>query len=365
MKQPNLPNRRIAAFVVAICLGGCGGQMLNTNAGLRSAGPASVLSTSVAARPHLALRRDDGGSWVSPKARYASRLLFVSDFASGDVNMYSLPDLGLMGTITGFAEPQGMCSDRHGNVWVADTGRNSVLEYSHAGALLNRISEFYGYPVSCAINPKNGDLAVLNIFDVKDRDSIAPNVSGEWAYVLVYKCPSCTAKVEVVPGMTELYFGSYDNQGNLFVDGLDETQSFQIGAIPRGHTTGHELIFQGGKIYLPGMVEWHKRGGYLVVGDQKCDGVNASCLYSVSVSRAFATVRGETNISNSSGGPVCDLVQGVLDPPRQNVLLGGDYEYCGSESSSVNLWRYPAGGLPIGTTNVGVEAPTGTAVSVR
>lgn len=133
MKQPNLPNRGIAAFVVAVYLGGCGGQMLNTNAGLRPAGPASVLSTSVAARPHLALRRDDGSSWVSPKARYASRLLFVSDFASGDVNMYSLPDLGLMGTITGFAEPQGMCSDRHGNVWVADTGRNSVFEYSHAG----------------------------------------------------------------------------------------------------------------------------------------------------------------------------------------------------------------------------------------
>ncbi len=49
--------------------------------------------------------------------------------------IFSAAETELEGTITGFDQPEGMCADRAGNVWVADGNR--LYEYSHSGVLLD------------------------------------------------------------------------------------------------------------------------------------------------------------------------------------------------------------------------------------
>ena len=42
--------------------------------------------------------------------------VFESDLGVDDVYIFALPDMTLKGTLTGFREPLGDCSDNHGNV---------------------------------------------------------------------------------------------------------------------------------------------------------------------------------------------------------------------------------------------------------
>jgi hypothetical protein len=111
------------------------------------------------------VHRDTGKSHVSPEAKALPRLLFIADDGTDDVLIFSMPAMALMGTLTGFSEPQGMCSDKSGNIWITNTGTLQIYQYSRTGTLLNTLSDPSGDPVGCAVNKKNGDLAVTNIFN--------------------------------------------------------------------------------------------------------------------------------------------------------------------------------------------------------
>ena len=115
---------------------------------------------------------DRNKSWVSPDAQRAPRLLFVSDVSTNDVYIFTMPDMNLKGTLTGFNQPQGECSDTHGNVYIANTRASTVLEYSRTGTLLNTYADTYGYPVGCAVNPLNGNLAVTNIIGLRGHGQV-------------------------------------------------------------------------------------------------------------------------------------------------------------------------------------------------
>ena len=77
----------------------------------------------------LAPQPDRGASWLSAKAANSGPLLYVSDFYNFDVYIYSVPSLKRVGKLTGFFEPEGECSDAHGNVWVAVTGGELIEEF--------------------------------------------------------------------------------------------------------------------------------------------------------------------------------------------------------------------------------------------
>jgi hypothetical protein len=84
--------------------------------------------------PPLGVRPDRHRSWVSPDAANAAQLLFESDLGTDDVYIFALPDMTLKGTLTGFKEPLGECSDNHCNVWIANSLKNEMIEYSRSGA---------------------------------------------------------------------------------------------------------------------------------------------------------------------------------------------------------------------------------------
>ncbi len=276
------------------------------------------------------VRPDHQKSWVSPEVQRAPRLLFVSDITADDVYIFTMPDMNLKGTLTGFNQPQGECSDTHGNVYVADTQATQVEEYSHTGSLLNTYADAYGYPVACAVNPLNGDLAVANF----------TGLSGH-GQVLIFTSPSSSPTILTNPKQYFYSFLGYDSSGDLRVDGRNDLKQFMFSRC--GASKCRTIKLSGGTIYFPGAVQWDQTEDSWVLFDQRCGNTIAACSYQVSGSGVLGQA---TNYQNYNGGPVCDMIQGVVAAYGKRYTVGGDYEYCGYTSTTENRWQYPAGGAP-------------------
>lgn len=325
----------VAVLFSAVLLSSCSG------AGAISSSSSALRPTSLAVVPPKAMHSDRRKNWELPDAK-GGPLAFVSDSGAGKMDIFSLPDFKRKGALTELTG--GECSDGV-NVWVVN-GIEAALELSPRGKVVATIKDAYGN--SCAVDPKTGDLAVLS-------------VSGG---IYLYSCTKCKPKVLTIPYFDFYYFGGYDSAGDIFVDGLDKTSGkFVLGEVPAGDTTGYIIPIGGSStIYFPGFVEWYESGSYLAVGDQLCGDTTAACVYHVQISGSKGTIIGKTTLLLSSGGQVCDMVQGALDPIHGKYLVGGDYEYCGRTGSSVNRWLYPAGGMPTNSYTKGISEPTAVAI---
>lgn len=290
--------------------------------------------------------------WRSPELTTTrSPLLFVSDDAAGAVHILKLPGLQVLGTLTGFQSPQGVCADNSGNVFIADTSQRAILEYSHAGILLKTLHDL-GNPASCAVSPTSGDLAVTNIVGASYRGG-----------VVIYRHGIDAKSHEHCHGMNKYFFDGYDENNDLYVDGQGNSGTFDLCESSPG-VRMHHIRVKGGTIYFPGMVQWYTPGKYLVVGDQRCGNSATTCLYHVSISGNVGTIVGTTSLLNATGDPVCDLAQGTIVPRNPPIVLGGDLG-CGKIPNSVDRWNFATGGAPLNYNNESVVGePIGAAVSI-
>ena len=258
-----------SVMMAAALLAGCssGGSQL------------SGLVSPVASQPHQPsetfaglkwignVRPDQHKSWVSRDAAQTPRLLFESDDGTNDVYIFGLPDLKLYGTLTGFDQPQGLCSDANGNVYITNTGTSQVFEYSHAGKLLNTYQDTYGYPDGCAINPENGDLAVANI----------RGFSGA-GQVLVYSSPTASPTVLRNPHQYSYYFAGYGPYGyQLWADGKNAKGGYMVSQCIA--STCSTIKLTGGVIHSPGAVQFDYYEQAWVVFDQGPCASGGSCSY--------------------------------------------------------------------------------------
>jgi hypothetical protein len=185
-----------------------------------------------------------GKSWMLPEAS-GEDLLYVGaydqSYQHGEVFIYSYSNQQLVGTLTGFANPEGLCVDAAGNVYVTDSSTTQrVYEYPHGGLKAKRTIETPGPPYGCGINPINGDLAIASLTG-----------SGGVGQVYVYKRARGRPKTYSTPNIWRLFASSYDVSGNLFIIGYNEGSSgtiYKMAELPRGqaklrivntHAIGH------------------------------------------------------------------------------------------------------------------------------
>lgn len=302
-------------------------------------------------RPYK-VHTDHRKSWVAPDIRRAPRLLFISDAGTNDLYIFTMPALALKATITGLNGPNGECSDRSGNIWVANTDALELLLYSRSGTLLNTLSDPTGSPIGCAVDP-SGNLAVTSY-----------DPFGSSAQVLIYPNATYPPTQEFRnPALDFPFFPAYDPSGNLYVNGLDFFGHYILSEAAAGSTTLSTINISGGTLYFPGMVQWNLVANNLALGDQFCNGSPNACIYSATVSGSTATITGTTQLLTYEGGPVCDMVQGVL-ARLGRMVAGGGFFLCGAPST-VNRWLFPAGGIPTNYNNSVVSAPIGAAISNR
>ncbi len=215
-------------------LAACGGSQPPIGA------PGAMTQTSA-----IATRADRGTSWMLPEAK-GENLLYVASGGNQSVYVFSYPRAKLVGTLTGFDWPTGLCSDNHGNLFVTDNEGQDIVEYAHGGTVPIATLSDSGYdPTACSFDPTTGNLAVANSQTTQGGSStgniaIYANAEG--------------APTDYADSAMRLYFNcGYDNKGNLFLDGLDATQSSVFAELPARSGTFANL---GLPFYDPGPIQW-------------------------------------------------------------------------------------------------------------
>jgi hypothetical protein len=345
------------ALLAAAVFGGCSSSTSPPNLPPSSAANPSSLSRVVppfgsALRPQM-FHLDRRTSWIARNAAKQPQLLFETDIGTETVDIFALPGMRLEGQIAGIYSPTGDCSDRQGNVWIADSLKHKMLEYSREGKLLHTIAGAGFEPYGCAVNPVNGALAVTDLVGPAYRP-------GE---VLVYASPSASPRILRNPEQDEYFYPGYDPSGDLWVTGYTSSEYPIISDC--GASSCRTVVLHGGSIFDPGTIAWDTVDGSWIVFDLDCHLTGATCSYPLSRHAVLGT---PTTYLSSTGGQLCELIQpAVVTTNKRTVVVGGDNEYycLGYKSSSVNRWAYPAGGRPTNYKTGAVVYPWGAAVSTR
>jgi sugar lactone lactonase YvrE len=231
-------------------------------------------------------------------------------------------------TLTGFSEPQGVCSDGAGHFWVANTGDSNVLEYSTEGTLLGSLADSKNYPVGCAYDPKTGDLAVTNIITTGDG---AGNVA-------VYRKAKGTPKIYTGPPLQRVYSAAYyGSTGTLVVDGENSSYDFAMASLKGGRFK--EVTLKGATIEFPGGLGWSTKVHSMNVCDQE-----SAVIYRFLLS-------GKVTGTIPLNGSVVSF-----------AIFGGTL--LAPTSQGIAVYAYPAGGAPKRVISEGgFSEPIGIAVS--
>jgi hypothetical protein len=313
-----------AAVAVAACSGGLSQPP--------TIGTVAIPSTR-AGGGSFAVRSKRGPSWMDRSATKGS-LLYITDAGTNTVVVYSYPKLKVVGTLTGFTNPQGDCVDKNNDVWIVNTEASQILEFAHGGTQpLKTLTDPGQYPVGCSFDSTTGNLAVSNFY----------STSGPPGSISVFADASGSPAVYTPPSFAVIYYLGYDRKGRLYFDGINGGSSFLFASFDgktfRSITLGHAI---GG----PGTVQ--AVGDDVVVGDQT-NGANVA--YRFKIGGSMGKLIHATPLTGAH-----DIVQfNILD----DALAGGDFNPSGSTADRFN---YPSGGAPTKTAP-GLSMPIGAVIS--
>lgn len=300
----------VACCAAAALLAGCGGGQNAGNA------PGGLLPNLKRGAQPSAAR-----TWMSPEAK-SHDLLYVSD-DGGSVYIYTYPQGKLVGTIGGLTGPGGLCTDAAGNVYITETNAQDVLVYPHAGRKPSAtMLDFGGFPDGCAVDPKTGNIAVMNF---------ATSPSQGPGNVLIYPNASSSPTKYVDLNFNVYLFCTYDAQGNLFLDGMNgpSTQA-EFAELPAGGKALKDITLDT-PIVFPGGIAWD--GKYLALAD-----INKGNVYQFAVAKGKGARKGTVHMGTHSKL----IVQFWLEGSTLIEPFGATTRYV----HKVGYWNYPAGGSP-------------------
>ncbi len=305
--------RRMRVAPVALLLAACSGG------GTSMTPAASQQSTVETKRIH---------SWMSPEAK-STDLLYVSEYNSNDVYVYSYPKGKLVGTLTDAEYPWGLCSDKKGNVFIPGQNQSEIFEYAHGGTTpIATLNDPYGYPLGCSVDPSSGNLAVTNYPNNYYSGNVAvyPNGSGT------------PQSYETAPTINASYFCGYDDKGNLFVDGYSPYSKFAFGELPNGSSTFTPISLPS-SMDGPGGVQWD--GKHVAVGSLYGSSGSTGVIYQFKFKGTQPKEVGSTTLV---GGTLTGLFTMYQFWIEKNKVVGDPW-------SDVDVWKYPTGGSATKTFN--------------
>ena len=261
-------------------------------------------------------------------------LLYVTDTITNDLYVFSYPKGKLVQTIPYLAEPAGECVDASGNVFVANTGGNDILEFAHGGtSAIATLQDPGFFPIGCAIDPGSGNLAVANF---------GPSSSTHGNVVIYKRAKGKPTGHYTDPNMWQMQLCAYDDKGNLFVDGSGPSSSgFAFAELPKGaHSLKDVALDQ--PIAFGGGVAWD--GAHVTVGDQ-----STNTLYRFDISGTSGTKVGATRLRGAT-----QIFEFAIVGSK---VIGAD-----AYGGDAGIWKYPKGGNAVKKIG-GLYAPLGVAVS--
>ncbi len=263
-------------------------------------------------------------------------LLYVTDVGTDSVYVYSYPHGKLVNTLTGFNSPVRDCSDASGNVYVTNTESEEILEFAHAGKVPIATFGDPGYlPWDCSVDPTSGTLAAVGY----------GKSGSNTGSVAIYTGRSGSPKVLHARGVQAYLFCAYDDQGNLFVEGLDSTYSFVLIELRKG-AAKFERIEIHQHFGSWGGLQWD--GKHLAIGD------GTTAIYDFAITGKTAKRVHTVPLKGS-----VDVAQFWIDG---TTLIAPDGP--NGAKHDVGFWNYPKGGKPVKLIGKGLfRNPSGATVS--
>lgn len=265
-------------------------------------------------------------SWIAPQAK-SSDLVYVSD-EIGRVDILSYPSGTLVGKLSGLS-PAGLCSDKAGHVFVTNTIGSDILEYAHGGKKpIATLLDFGFYPEGCSVDPTTGNLAVTNY----------SNLSQNPGNVAIYAHATGSPTTYSDPAFGFYFFCSYDDKGNLYVDGVNGASTqMEFTELPNGGSSLTNISIDH-SIGYPGAVQWD--GKHLAFEDTSSD-----VVYRLKIKGTKAHVVQTIHFKGQHGDL---LAQFWITGSTIIMPYGNRYR----QTRNVGFWPYPAGGSPTTTVRI-------------
>ncbi|HLX25580.1 MAG TPA: hypothetical protein VKR05_01200 [Candidatus Cybelea sp.] len=223
-------------------------------------------------------------SWHHASPAGTTGTLWATDSEYGSVDQIAYPSGTLVGQTSGFEYPYGDCSDKSGNIYVADFDLETLYELNSSGSVINSFPTG-GEAFGCSVAP-NGDVAVTN-FDPGDVVIVAgPDAGQNWG------------------GEALDWPGGFDLQGNFYVECADESpcSTPTLYEWPHGGSSWEHLNFSH-SIGFPGGIQ--EDGKLLGVMDQN-GGDFQNGIYLTKVSGSTATEEQAYIFSGNCSGSYID-----------------------------------------------------------
>ncbi len=266
---------------------------------------------------------DHKASWMNPN-RTHDRMIYVSDAGSNDVDVFAFDVKNLVGQLTGFNEPQGMCSDSHGNIYVTNTLDSNILEFAHGGTSPIRTFDDSGeYPVDCAVN-RFETLVVAN-------ESTTNGGPGGLSYF---------DATQLTDTITFSRMSKVNSIGYLPAVGFNFITGINADGNPQYAKFRFALNLLSIPIASPGAVRFSGIEKYMAVGDQ---------------SGSIYLVHGNTVAKTIRLNGLC--AAGQFSITHKYIIVP---DPCGGQAL---IYPFPAGGVAYYKLG-GLNDPVGTAVSV-
>ena len=290
----------------------------------------------------MAAHYSTGRTWMDPAAK-ADDLLYVSTARNDEVGIYSYPKLKLVGTLTGLQVPEGLCSDRAGNVWVTNYQLDGYLpgymtEYAHGGTdVIATLQDGKQSPGGCSVDPTTGNLAIANRIPATGEYT-----SGNIGIYIKAKGDPVTY---TSPDIFFIYWCTYDDKGNLFANGFSKASQVVFVELPKGAKKLKTLKLDEPMSWPVGLV-WD--GKYLAAGNGDDDN---PFVYRFKIHGNKATTVSSMQLNGASS-------IGQFTLFRKKLIVPSVFE------SIVGLYNYPVGGDAVKTLDPGYSVePVGTVVS--
>ena len=347
--------RLVRIVVAAALLAGCNGMQSSSAPGVsqsmadhqygRTNARYLAMQNPRGIVPHIRLNHHE--SWMSSAAKRTKYLLYASDAGSGTVDVYAYKSKAghLLGQLTGFSIPSGECVDTLGNVFVTDNGVGDVVEYAHGGTSpIQTLSDPYGDPVGCSIDPTTGNLAVAAFPSYGSEGSMA-----------IYTGATGSATNVANPNLQNMWSPGYDPSGNLWVEGRNVSGAPGFNELPAGGGSFSSINLSGFSIGFPGGVQWD--GFYVALADQGYPSPSSFTegIYRVTITGGTASLVRATGLTDScyaSSLPYIGSQQPYVTgtTSKLNAVVAGNYD-C---SNRLDFWNYTNGGNPKRTEPSGI-----------
>ena len=290
-------SRYTLGIIAALAFAGCGSQVAPTGGTAQSLAPAT-----------------HGKSWMLPEAK--SEDLIYATGGCGGTCVLSYPQGKGVGALS--SSGSSVCADSSGNIFIPDEYR--VFEYAHGGTSPIATLSLSGnsYTRGCAVDPTTGDLAVVT----GDAVAIFPGGQGQATFYGAY--------------LTTTYC-SYDNAGNLFVDGFAYQASSGLSEFPVGGS-GFRKLSVPAAVDGPGQIQWD--GTYLTWASTIGEPRTVSQL---AISGSQATIVGTTTLLGMRGYAWQSWIYG------SRIIV--PYAQRGTKAKNIGIWEYPKGDKAIKRIN--------------